>query len=566
MFTTEDQLGKFVSTSREETSQIPSQTAGPVILGTAELHPEMIDLQWWEVDPLLVLEKPERIESSKPANSQQVLADDTPRTLQERFFSLPLELAVRILGCLPFDTLLSLRLTSRSWNSLVILNESHISQHYLRNGHLPPIVTQLFPPPGLAELSLRYIAGVRYRFSLCSKVAACITDRFMPDYEFPCLTEVTAETNRRRRRFFKPRSTLLLFVASHYLEMYGKELHDHESTQQEPNPISTGNNVMNINNKIQTRILRHYTSHSLLLHLVGVLCNVVSLLDWHFTAQLDDTNIVRGPDGCRRSSSKPPPTLNARTAILCIGGLPLISKIVDADLSCEDRLALVNKWYTELTETPPPLDTSIGVKSADGQRATSIKKLGSASRKLATRFRKAWTLKNNISAERSRKTGLDVKKNDTSSRNKSKTPAQLEDHELHQFPGSPKSSLADGPALPEKIPANVMRQMLKLLPTSGLSWTICGKDALADVLAEQGALTEDNNRSMYYNNLRRVTGDLYSFKRLAWESLFDGLPVDFEPGLHDMDYEVDTWDDMTPEIRRRVAAFYHRGILDANNG
>ncbi|KAK4212990.1 hypothetical protein QBC37DRAFT_181663 [Rhypophila decipiens] len=542
MSTTKDQEGTPASISCQEMAQIPSQTAGPVIPGTAELHPEMIDLKWWEVDPLLALEKLERVESSKPADSQQVPTDNTPRTLQECFFSLPLELAVGILGCLPFDTLLSLRLTSRTWNRLIVLNESLISQHYLQNGHLPPIVTQLLPSPGLAELSLRYIAGVRYRFSLCSKVAACTTERFMPDYEFPCLTEVTPETNRRRRRFLKPRSTLLLFVASHYLDMYRKELYDHASSQQEPSPISVGNNVMVINNTIQTRILRHYTSPSLLMHLVWTLRIVDGLLGWHFTAQLDETNIIRSPSGCRRSSSKPPPTLNARAAILCIGGIPLISKIVDADLTCEDRLALVNKWYNGLTETPPPLDTSISVKPADGQSATSIEKLGSASRKLSTRLRKAWTLKGNISAGRSRKTGLDPAKNETNSSSKSKPTDQLEVHKLDRFPGSPRSSLADGPALPEKIPANVMKQMLKLLPTSGFSFTVCGDDAMADVLAEQGALTEDDKRGMYYNIHRRVIDESWSFKRVTWESLFDGLPVDFEPGLLDMDYEADTWD------------------------
>ncbi|KAM7209124.1 hypothetical protein V8F06_014894 [Rhypophila decipiens] len=545
-------------------AQIPSQTAGAVTPSTAELHPEMIDLEWWEVDPLLALEKLERIESSKPTVSQQVLTDDTPRTPQECFFSLPLELAVRILGCLPFDTLLSLRLTSRSWNSLIVLNESLISQHYLRNGHLPPIVTQLFPPPGLAELSLRYIAGVRHRFSLCSKVAACTTDRFMPDYEFPCLTEVTAETNRRRRRFLKSRSTLLLFVVSHYLEMYRKELHDRVSSQQEPSPISTGNSVININNEIQTQILRQYTSHSLLLHLVRFLRTVPGLLDRQFRAHLDDKHIVRGPDGCRRYSSKPPPILNARAAILCIGGIPLISKLVDGDMSYEDRVALVNKWYTELTETPPPLDTGTSVKSADGQKATSMRKLGLTSQKLATRFSKAWTFKENISAERSQKTGLGPKKNDNNNSSKSKTSDQLEDHKLDQFPSSPKSTLADGPALPEKIPANVMRQMLRLLPTSEWSWTIGVKGALAHVLAEQGALTEDNKRIM--DLPRGVTGDLYSFKRMTWESLFDGLPVDFEPGLQDMDYDVDTWDNLALDIRYPIANSFRRGIWDANNG
>lgn len=128
------------------------------------------------------------------------------------------------MSAIPFS---HFRLASRTWNNLIVHHEAMIAQHYLQNHHLHWLVTSLYPPPCWADLRLNYIAGLKYRFSVCSKLAAEMTS----DLRLLCLlgmhleaSGVSTDAFPEKELLMKRRSTALLFVIFHFFRKLPREI------------------------------------------------------------------------------------------------------------------------------------------------------------------------------------------------------------------------------------------------------------------------------------------------------------------------------------------------------
>ncbi|KAJ2894795.1 uncharacterized protein MKZ38_007224 [Zalerion maritima] len=139
-------------------------------------------------------------------------AQNEDSTFEMRFFSLPIEIQDMVVNELPFRSAMSLRHVSRRWRSAVKANARVITNRFLTNDPLPPLVKQLYDNKAP---DLQYIDEVGHRYTVASKLANHVS-RWLSEEIFQHKSINTQE----RRRLIQKRLIPPLFATLHFVEKF----------------------------------------------------------------------------------------------------------------------------------------------------------------------------------------------------------------------------------------------------------------------------------------------------------------------------------------------------------
>ena len=95
-------------------------------------------------------------------NQQKATNVTSSLTFEQRFFALPSDLQVQIVASLPIPDILNLRMVSRNWHNLILLNETPISRAFLEHN----------PVPQLRNMSLSTPRSLKDNFALHLRTVA----------------------------------------------------------------------------------------------------------------------------------------------------------------------------------------------------------------------------------------------------------------------------------------------------------------------------------------------------------------------------------------------------------
>jgi hypothetical protein len=256
--------------------------------------------------------------------------------------SLPNELQVEIICSLPLTDVLSLRLTSKSWHTLITLNESTIVRYHLDH-HIPAYVLRLYPVTDSSDLNFHFLCSLWHRLHVAAKLAFLMCEWITKDI-FLRQTEVQraafAPQHERMRRRLIP----LLFTVFHFFETYRKLHLEHmeqnggQGLKREPYTI----------NPIEQKILNMYDDQTLLrVH------EVFPLVISSFCRRLRPPTYVGRVERSLRGYIRERPSDDVHVAILCIGGLRQVERLWEIK-GYNNRRGAVDTWYNSLTRDATP--------------------------------------------------------------------------------------------------------------------------------------------------------------------------------------------------------------------
>ncbi|PVH69310.1 hypothetical protein DL98DRAFT_373696, partial [Cadophora sp. DSE1049] len=262
-----------------------------------------------------------------------------PDTLADLFLALPNQLQAHIITPLPIQTILSLRLVSKSFHALVTLHESHVAQYHIANS-LPAYTLRLYPLPDPTAVSLHYLCSIWHRLHVSSKLSTMITDQ--------ATKTLFLRTTNDQRLQFKPqwqrmrqRLVPLVFTIFHFFETY-RELHVRHLAS---SGISLRCQPYTLN-PIQCQVMALYDDTTLLeVHQVYLF--VMS----SFSQRLRPPSYASRLNRSTKGYLKDRPADEVYTTIIAIGGLRQAQRFWETK-GYNARRAAVDTWYGFVTWSP----------------------------------------------------------------------------------------------------------------------------------------------------------------------------------------------------------------------
>ena len=262
--------------------------------------------------------------------------------LDHLFLSLPNELQIEIISSLPLNDLLNLRLASKSWHSLITLNETTIVRYHLET-QIPAYALRLYPLNEPRDATLHNLCGLWHRLHVAAKLAHLMCEWITKDI-FLQQTDAqklafAPQTERMRRRLIP-----LLFTIFHFFETYRKL---HLERIEKNGGLGLKREAFTIN-PIEAEIMSMYDDQTLLrVH------EVFPLVISSFCRRLRPPTYVGRVERSLRGYLKEKPSDEVHSAILCIGGLREVEKLWETK-GYNSRRAAVDNWYNSLTNDAPP--------------------------------------------------------------------------------------------------------------------------------------------------------------------------------------------------------------------
>lgn len=237
--------------------------------------------------------------------------------------------------------MLKLRLVSKTWHTLVCLNEAPIVRHHLDH-HIPAYALRLYPVRDLAMVNFHHLCGLWHRLHVATKLSFLMCEWITKEIFLRTTDaqrlEFAPQYERMRRRLIP-----LLFTIFHFFETYRK-LHlqhilEHGGRGLARQPFTL--------NPIEEQIMSVYDDQTLLrVHQVFPL--VVS----SFCRQLRPPTYVGRVERSLRGYLREKPSDEIHTAILLLGGLRQVERLWEIK-GYNTRRGAVDTWYHELTREPP---------------------------------------------------------------------------------------------------------------------------------------------------------------------------------------------------------------------
>ncbi|KAG6006280.1 hypothetical protein E4U21_007162 [Claviceps maximensis] len=273
--------------------------------------------------------------------TQTGLSADSARksvAFDQSFLALPNELQVQILSYLPLTDLLNLRLASKTWHMLIMLNESPIVRHHL-DTHIPAYALRLYPLVDQSELNFHYLCGLWHRLHVAAKLAFLMCEWITKEI-FLRQTEAQQAAFAPQRERMRRRLIPLLFTTFHFFEMFRKlylkhiAQHDGRGLKHEPFTL----------NPIEVEIMNMYDGQTLLrVH------EVFPLVISSFCRRLRPPTYVGRVERSLRGYLRERPSDDVHSAILCIGGLRQVERLWEIK-GYNNRRSAVDQWYNSLTK------------------------------------------------------------------------------------------------------------------------------------------------------------------------------------------------------------------------
>lgn len=255
-----------------------------------------------------------------------------PLPFDELFLGLPPELQIQVIEKLPLSDVLSLRLVSRAWHSMITVNESTIVRYHL-NHHVPAYAKRLYPLSLGTRPTLRYLCGIWHRLHVAAKLSYVVshwvtTDIFLlkkPEQQI----EFAPQRERMRRRLIP-----IIFTIFHFFERLrelGLEYLGQNGYGLNQTPFTF--------NPIERRIMEEYDPHTLL--------RVHELFPTFISAylrRLRPPSYVGGVERTFRGYLKSPPSNDVHVTSLVVGGLRQACQFWETK-GYNARIDKVDKWY-----------------------------------------------------------------------------------------------------------------------------------------------------------------------------------------------------------------------------
>lgn len=256
------------------------------------------------------------------------------------FLALPNELQVQILSSLLLTDLLSLRRTSRSWHTLVTLNESPLVRYHLEH-HIPAYALRLYPITDSHDMTFHFLCSIWHRLHVAAKLAFLMCEWITKDI-FLRQSEAQRLAFALQRERMRRRLIPLLFTIFHSLEMY-RTLHLKHIAESGGHGLRRTPYTVN---PIEKEILDMYDDQTLLrVH------EVFPLVISSFCRRLRPPTYVGRVERSLRGYLRERPSDDIYSAILCVGGLRQVERLWEIK-GYNSRRAAVDTWYHGLTKEP----------------------------------------------------------------------------------------------------------------------------------------------------------------------------------------------------------------------
>ncbi|PVH74719.1 hypothetical protein DL98DRAFT_428947 [Cadophora sp. DSE1049] len=258
--------------------------------------------------------------------------------LSDLFLALPNELQAQIIAPLPIHSVLTLRLVSKSFHTMVTLNESTIARYHINNS-LPSYALRLYPLPDPAWINLHYLCSIWHRLHVAEKLSTMIAAQATKEI-FLRNTEVLRQEFEPQHRRMRQRLMPLVFTLFHFFETY-RDIHA-KRLQTEP-PL---HHLAYTMNPIEAEVMAMYDDQTLLrVHQVFPL--VVS----SFSRRLRPPSYVGTLERSIKGYLKDRPADEVYATILAVGGLRQAQRFWETK-GYNARRAAVDTWYGLVTRSP----------------------------------------------------------------------------------------------------------------------------------------------------------------------------------------------------------------------
>ncbi|KAJ5047117.1 uncharacterized protein L3040_002960 [Drepanopeziza brunnea f. sp. 'multigermtubi'] len=270
---------------------------------------------------------------------EETLAQDptAPQTfnLSNFFLALPNELQAHIIAPLPIHTVLMLRLVSKSFHTIVTLNEPTIARYHIVNT-LPAYALRLYPAPDPASINLHYLCSLWHRLHVAEKLSTMIAAQATKEIFLRNTDALRLEFEPQHRRM-RQRLMPLVFTLFHFFETY-REIHIHRLNNGPP----LRHQAYTVN-PIEAQVMSMYDDETLLkVHQVFPL--VVS----SFSRRLRPPSYVGTLERSIKGYLKDRPPDEVYATILAVGGLRQAQRFWETK-GYNARRAAVDIWYGFIT-------------------------------------------------------------------------------------------------------------------------------------------------------------------------------------------------------------------------
>lgn len=281
------------------------------------------------------------------------------------FLALPNELQIQIISALPLTDILNLRIASRSWHTLITLNEPIIARYHLEH-HIPAYASRLYPVSSPSEVNFHHLCGLWHRLHVAAKLAFLMCEWITKDlflrHTEPQRLAFAPQHERMRRRLIP-----LLFTIFHFFETYRKKHLEYlaanggKGLKREPYTL----------NPIEAEIMNMYDNQTLLrVH------EVFPLVISSFCRRLRPPTYVGRVERSLRGYIRDRPSDDVHVAILCIGGLRQVERLWEMK-GYNSRRGAVDVWHNALLKETPVVEqvsSSTTTKSKRGLMGFGRKK------------------------------------------------------------------------------------------------------------------------------------------------------------------------------------------------
>ncbi|KAK0104732.1 hypothetical protein ONS95_005003 [Cadophora gregata] len=271
-------------------------------------------------------------------HKEEILAVDPVAAPNDLFLALPNELQAQIIAPLPIHSVLTLRLVSKSFHTIVTLNESTIARYHMTNS-LPAYALRLYPLPDTGWINLHYLCSIWHRLHVAEKLSTMIAAQATKEI-FLRTTEVQRQEFEPQHRRMRQRLMPLVFTLFHFFETY-RDIHA-KRLQAEP-PLHHQAYTIN---PIEAEVMAMYDDQTLLkVH------QVFPLVISSFSRRLRPPSYVGTLERSIKGYLKDRPADEVYATILAVGGLRQAQRFWETK-GYNARRAAVDTWYGMVTRSP----------------------------------------------------------------------------------------------------------------------------------------------------------------------------------------------------------------------
>ncbi|EGY21558.1 Frp1 [Verticillium dahliae VdLs.17] len=107
---------------------------------------------------------------SPSRHQKAATAEPASQPFDHLFLALPTELQIQIVSALPLADILNLRRVSKTWHTLISLNEAPIVRHHLDH-HIPAYALRLYPANEPTKVTFHHLCGLWHRLHVAAKLS-----------------------------------------------------------------------------------------------------------------------------------------------------------------------------------------------------------------------------------------------------------------------------------------------------------------------------------------------------------------------------------------------------------